>query len=100
MSRHCQRLRAVLAAAGLALAAHAAHAVQDCELNGQSVNPANGHTTAGKTGLMRCQDADTGHAPVRVGARELRRQHVHLLDVGRLRQQLRRLGHQGRGDPA
>lgn len=25
-----------------------------CEMNGESVNPANGHTTAGKTGLMRC----------------------------------------------
>ena len=38
----------------------AAHAVQDCELNGQSVNPANGNTTAGKTGLMRCKDRDSG----------------------------------------
>lgn len=37
-----------------------AHAVQDCELNGQSVNPANGNTTAGKTGLMRCKDRDSG----------------------------------------
>lgn len=37
-----------------------AQAVQDCELNGQSVNPANGATTAGKTGLMRCRDRDTG----------------------------------------
>lgn len=35
-------------------------AVQDCELNGESVNPANGHTTAGKTGVMRCRDRDTG----------------------------------------
>ncbi|MBT2321607.1 hypothetical protein J7E62_04445 [Variovorax paradoxus] len=38
----------------------AAHAVQDCELNGRSVNPANGHTTAGKTGLMRCKDRSSG----------------------------------------
>ena len=37
-----------------------AHAVQDCELNSQSVNPANGNTTAGKTGLMRCKDRDSG----------------------------------------
>lgn len=37
-----------------------AHAVQDCELNGESVNPANGHTTRGKTGLMRCKDRDSG----------------------------------------
>ncbi len=38
----------------------AAHAIQTCELNGEHVNPANGHTTAGKTGLMRCKDADSG----------------------------------------
>ena len=37
-----------------------AHAVQDCELNGESVNPSNGNTTAGKTGLMRCKDRDSG----------------------------------------
>jgi len=37
----------------------AAAAVQDCELNGAPVNPANGNTTAGKTGLMRCIDRDT-----------------------------------------
>ena len=41
-------------------AAGAAHAVQDCELNGQSVSPSNGHSTAGKTGLMRCKDRDSG----------------------------------------
>lgn len=38
----------------------AAHAVQDCELNGAPVNPANGYTTQGKTGLMRCKDRDSG----------------------------------------
>lgn len=37
-----------------------AQAIQTCELAGEHVNPANGHTTAGKTGLMRCKDADTG----------------------------------------
>lgn len=37
-----------------------AHAVQDCELNGESVNPHHGGTTAGKTGLMRCKDRDSG----------------------------------------
>jgi len=37
----------------------AAHAVQDCEINGIAVNPGNGNTTAGKTGLMRCKDRDT-----------------------------------------
>lgn len=42
------------------LSASAALAVQDCEVNGQSVNPANGFTTQGKTGLMRCRDRDSG----------------------------------------
>ena len=51
---------AVLAAALLALAPIAAQAVQDCELDGKAVNPANGQTTAGKTGLMRCKERDTG----------------------------------------
>jgi antitoxin component YwqK of YwqJK toxin-antitoxin module len=37
----------------------AAHAVQDCEINGLPVNPANGNTTAGKTGIMRCKDRDS-----------------------------------------
>jgi antitoxin component YwqK of YwqJK toxin-antitoxin module len=37
-----------------------AHAVQDCEVNGESVNPNHGGTTAGKTGIMRCQDRDSG----------------------------------------
>lgn len=49
-----------IAAALLALLPLAAQAVQDCELNGQHVNPANGHTTAGKTGLMRCKDRGSG----------------------------------------
>lgn len=35
-------------------------AVQDCELNGQHVNPANGGTTEGKTGIMKCRDRDSG----------------------------------------
>ena len=38
----------------------AAHAITTCELNGEHVNPANCHTTSGKTGLMRCKDADSG----------------------------------------
>ncbi|MET0544529.1 MAG: hypothetical protein ABWZ88_22540 [Variovorax sp.] len=53
-------LRALGAALPLILATVVAHAVQDCELNGQHVNPANGNTTAGKTGLMRCKDRDSG----------------------------------------
>lgn len=38
----------------------AAFAVQDCELNGQSINTSNGAETAGKTGMVRCKDRDTG----------------------------------------
>lgn len=52
--------RLSIALASLALLPFAAHAVQDCELNGQSINTANGNTTAGKTGLIRCIDRDTG----------------------------------------
>jgi antitoxin component YwqK of YwqJK toxin-antitoxin module len=49
------------ASLSLLLAAPAwALAVQDCELNGQAVNPANGYTTAAKSGLMRCKDRDSG----------------------------------------
>jgi antitoxin component YwqK of YwqJK toxin-antitoxin module len=55
------RIALPLAAALVALALlPAAHAVQVCELNGQHVNPSNGATTAGKTGLMRCRDGDGG----------------------------------------
>jgi antitoxin component YwqK of YwqJK toxin-antitoxin module len=43
-----------------ALAPAWACAVQDCELNGESVNPNHGGTTAGKTGIMRCKDRDSG----------------------------------------
>ncbi|MEO5844781.1 MAG: hypothetical protein ABIQ33_08060 [Caldimonas sp.] len=35
-------------------------AVESCDLNGQHVNPNNGNTTAGKTGLMRCRDGEGG----------------------------------------
>jgi antitoxin component YwqK of YwqJK toxin-antitoxin module len=35
-------------------------AVADCEVNGQAVNTANGFTTQGKTGIMRCKDRDSG----------------------------------------
>jgi antitoxin component YwqK of YwqJK toxin-antitoxin module len=51
------RLIALLVLIGLPLASHA---VTRCEIGGESVNPANGSTTAGKTGLMRCRDGDTG----------------------------------------
>ncbi|MBT9465825.1 hypothetical protein [Hydrogenophaga sp.] len=35
-----------------------AWAIQRCELNGESVSPYNGNTTAGKSGVMRCTDDD------------------------------------------
>ena len=44
----------------LATVGAAVHARQDCDINGQPVNPANGATTAGRSGLMRCKDSDTG----------------------------------------
>ena len=44
----------------LACGAAPALAVESCELNGEHVNPSNGHTTAGKTGLMRCRDGEGG----------------------------------------
>ncbi len=34
-------------------------AAQDCELNGERVNPDNGSTYAGKTGVMKCVDRET-----------------------------------------
>lgn len=37
-----------------------ARAVQVCDLNGQSVSPYNGSTTASKTGLMRCREGENG----------------------------------------
>jgi antitoxin component YwqK of YwqJK toxin-antitoxin module len=54
----------ISASLALALSALAflppALAVQVCELNGQSVNPNNGSTTEGKTGLMRCREGEGG----------------------------------------
>ena len=47
-------------AAALVLAATGAVAVERCEVNGESVNPNHGGTTAGKTGLMRCREEGTG----------------------------------------
>ena len=46
--------------ATLAAFAAPALAVQACELNGEHVNPSNGNTTAGKTGLMRCREGVGG----------------------------------------
>ena len=36
------------------------HAQQACDINGEWVNPNNGSTTAGKTGIMRCRERN-GH---------------------------------------
>lgn len=54
------RLAAALAAALVVAAAPSAHAIIVCDLGGEHVNPANGSTTAGKTGLMRCRDGEGG----------------------------------------
>jgi len=63
LMRPAEPSHAVLAAVlGLWLAG-AAHAAPKCELAGEPVNPANGFTTAGKSGLMRCTDDD---GPVRL----------------------------------
>ena len=43
-----------------ALAGSPAFAVQVCELNGEHVNPANGSTTQGRSGLMRCREGEGG----------------------------------------
>jgi hypothetical protein len=53
-------LRALASAACLLSLFGSAHAVQDCDIAGVGVTPANGNTTAGKTGLMRCRDRDSG----------------------------------------
>ncbi|RSZ32630.1 MULTISPECIES: hypothetical protein [unclassified Variovorax] len=52
--------RGAAAALFALLCATQAHAQLDCELNGRSVNPDNGSSTAGKTGLLRCKDRTTG----------------------------------------
>jgi antitoxin component YwqK of YwqJK toxin-antitoxin module len=50
----------LLIALACAAAPTVSFAIQSCELNGEHVNPNNGNTTAGKTGLMRCRDGDGG----------------------------------------
>lgn len=61
MTRHAASsvCAAGFVAAALFLAHGEARAVQDCEINGVAVSPANGATTAGKSGPMRCRDRDT-----------------------------------------
>ncbi|MFZ6656562.1 toxin-antitoxin system YwqK family antitoxin [Undibacterium sp. TJN19] len=43
-----------------ALSMSNAWAIEECQLNKESVSPANGSTTAGKTGIMQCRDKDSG----------------------------------------
>lgn len=54
-----RRFEIAVTVVAAAISLHA-QAVQVCELNGQWVNPANGNTTAGKTGLMKCRDGEGG----------------------------------------
>lgn len=53
-------LRTGLAALLPLLGATAAHAQLDCEFNGRGVNINNGASLAGKTGLLRCKDRESG----------------------------------------
>lgn len=52
-------LPAVLAVLSLA-APLTAHAIHVCDLDGQPIDPANGHTTAHKSGMMHCRDGAGG----------------------------------------
>lgn len=52
------RLPTLILLIGLRLSA--AWALESCAIDGLAVNPANGNTTAGRTGLMSCRDRDTG----------------------------------------
>src|SRR5688572_13268264 len=53
------KISAIVITVAFLLSCSIAYAVQDCEMNGQHVNPANGSTYAGKTGIMKCVDRDT-----------------------------------------
>lgn len=53
------RFRAGCAVILILLVKLALAAPQDCEINGKSVQPNNGSTTAGLTGIMRYQDSET-----------------------------------------
>jgi antitoxin component YwqK of YwqJK toxin-antitoxin module len=64
VARHNPRVSRIAASLAALVAglshAPAALAIQVCELDGQHVNPANGSTTQGKTGLMRCREGEGG----------------------------------------
>ena len=57
---NCTTMRHTLLATLLICVTPAAFAVQDCEFNGQPINTNNGAETAGKSGMVRCKDRDTG----------------------------------------
>ena len=61
MNRFCYPSPLVVAVMGVMLFGARAALAQplDCDINYQPVNPSNGNTTAGKTGLMRCFEKDT-----------------------------------------
>jgi hypothetical protein len=48
-----------LIALALLIPGAASAAPKDCDINGKSVNPDNGGTTVGLTGIMRCVDRET-----------------------------------------
>ena len=56
----CRFAANLCSAALLIMFFQVAHAVQDCEINGRAINTSNGFETAGKTGLVRCKDRDSG----------------------------------------
>ena len=59
METPIQRLTQAFLGLCIFLGTGAQAALLDCEIAGQHVNPSNGSTTAGKTGLMKCVDRET-----------------------------------------
>lgn len=57
--RRCRFLKLFLSITALATS-QLSFAGEDCLLNGESVSLYNGSTTAGKTGIIRCKDSETG----------------------------------------
>ncbi|RZL64142.1 MAG: hypothetical protein EOP81_09840 [Variovorax sp.] len=53
-------VRSLVAAAALLSYVGLTHAVQDCDLDGTPINVNHGGMTAGKSGLIRCKDRDSG----------------------------------------
>lgn len=59
-SPSCFATAVVAGAALLPTTIPAAHAIERCDVNGEHVNPNNGATAAGRSGIMRCRDDETG----------------------------------------